>query len=439
MAGISTLGIGSSGVLSSDLIDKLRAADEAAQITPIEQNQESIKLKQRGLRSLKSLVNQLADLSTKLSDPTHYGITKASLNGDTISATVANSTKAQDFKIDVLNLATNSIKESERFASKDTAIGAGTMHLSIGDSSYDVEITADDTLETLSKKIEGATEGKIIGSVLNVGGDEPFRLILKSKDSGEKNKISATGDIRFYVAQKAKDAEFSVDGAHVKSASNEVKNLFDGIDITLKSTGVTTISVRPDNEQITQDMQNFVNQYNQITDMVHKLTSYDAEKKVGGVFMGTGEIQDVKDRLRDVLDSTFSKAGKMANDFGLEFDKKGKLSFDSSKFQEALQNDPEDFKSFFVGEGDQKGIFRKFNNTLFQLATKSSGPLKSLQSNLDERAQSLNEMLEKAKKNLNNRYDILKEKFASFDQMIGTIKNQSDYLSSMIDAQYAKK
>jgi flagellar hook-associated protein 2 len=439
MAGITTLGIGSSGVLSSDLLDKLKQADTDAQIKPIERNQQEVKLKQDGLRSIKKLLNELADLSTKLADSTHYQATTTKLDGDSISAKVADSVKAQDIKIDVKKLAKNSIKESEKFDSKDSAVGAGVMHLSINGSSYDINISDTDTLDSLSKRIEKETDGKIQGSVLNVGGDKPFRLILKAKESGTANEISATGDIRFYVAQAPKDAEFSVDGATVTSSSNSIKDLMDGVDITLSKKGVTTLHIKEDTQKITDEVSSFVDKYNESIKLISDLTKYDVDKKVGAVFQGSSEIRDVKNRLRDILDTTFSAKGKMANDFGLEIDKKGVLSFDSDKFKGALKSDPEDFHSFFTGTADNKGLFRKFDTTLFELTTKSSGPLKSLQLNLDERSKSLADLLEKSKKSLESRYEILQKKFASFDQVIGTLKNSSDLLNSIIESQYAKK
>jgi len=439
MAGISTLGLGSSGVLSSDLLDKLKDADTDAKIKPIERNQEEVKLKQEGLKSIKNLLSGLYDLSTKLADESHYNATTTTLDGDSVSAKVADTVKEQDLKIQVVKLATNSIKQSAKYEDKDAAIGAGTMHISINDNTYDIDISDTDTLETISKRIEKETDGKVSGKVLDIGGDKPFRLVLKAKDTGVENTIHTSGKIRFYNAQKPSDATFKVDNVTITQASNHIENVIDGVDITLNKKGVTTLHIEKDTQKITDEVKSFVDKYNESVKLISDLTSYNADKKVGAVFQGSSEIRDIKDRLRDVLDTTFSANGKMANDFGLDIDKKGSLKFDEDKFKESMKNDPEEFKSFFIGSADNKGLFRKFDSTLFELTTRSSGPLKSLQANLNDRASSLAQLLEKSKQSLENRYEILHKKFASFDQVIGTLKSSSDMLTSMIEAQYARK
>ncbi len=435
---ITTLGIGSDGVLSSDLIDKLKDADKSATIKPIENRIKSNDLKIEGIKSIKTLVNELSDLASSISDPSLYSATKANLNGDSISANVANDIDAQTIKIDVKSLAKNSIKESQRFANKDEVIGAGNMHLEINGNSYDIAISDDDTLESLSKKIEDATDGNIKGYVLNVGGDEPYRLMLKSTKTGTDNEIHASGDIRFYVAQAPKDAEFSVDGARVISQSNEIKDLIDGVDITLKSTGETTIDIKKDSEQLVDKVSQFADKYNQINTLISKLTSYDADKKVGAVLQGSSEIREIKNRLRDIFDTSFTTDGKMSNDFGFDIDKKGNLSFDSTKFKDIVQNDPTSIKDFFLEGKDGKGLFKKFDTELFNMAHTRTGLLKSYESNLQEKANTLNESLRVAKEKLDTKYELLSSKFASYDKVIGRLKNSSDYLTNLIESQYKK-
>jgi flagellar hook-associated protein 2 len=46
------------------------------------------------------------------------------------------------------------------------------------------------SISELKDKINDSTDGKITASLLNVGGDEPYRLIIKSTDTGADNAIS---------------------------------------------------------------------------------------------------------------------------------------------------------------------------------------------------------------------------------------------------------
>ncbi len=439
---IATLGLGSSGVLNNDLIDKLKAADEASIVKPIEQRQKEIKLKQDALSSVKKLVNELSDLSTSMSDKTLYSSTKSEITGDSASITTNSSTKNQSFSIDVEQLATRDIRKTKAFATKDEAMGeSGEFDLKIAGQTFHVSYSEDDSLEDLSKRIEETTGGLVKTSILNSGGDKPYRLILKSRDTGTDNNIVIPNGshFTFYSVQDAQDAKFKIDGVEVTRGSNSFDDVYDGINITLNSTGLTKVDVTTDSDKVADKMGEFVDKYNNIIETISKLTSYDADKKVGAVLQGSSEIRNIKSKLRDIFETTFSENGKMASDYGLGTDKKGVVSFDRDKFTQILKDEPTSVENFFVGKDSEKGIFRKFNATLFEVSTKSTGELKSLKSSFDDRAKALAENLQKAKDRLDNRYEILTKKFASFDMLIGNLSNTATQLDSMIQAQFAKK
>jgi len=135
----------------------------------------------------------------------------------------------------------------------------------------------------------------------------------------------------------------------------------------------------------------------------------------------------------------FGANGKTIADFGFETNRDGTLSLDSSKLKESLSKDSNEIKNFFLGDIDNKGAFRLLNDSLFNIGTKSSGVLKSLQSNIDDRQKSLIESQERAQKRLDDRYDIMIKKFAAYDGIMGKLDSQAQALTSMIDASKAKK
>ena len=441
MAGaLSTLGLGSQGVLTNDLLDKLKDADKAATIKPIENKQKSLKLQQAGLTGLKDAISGLSDLSTSLSDLTLYQSKKTDVIGDSVTVEASSSAKAQSYDINVLSLATRDIEQSTGFASKTDTLSAGSMTLEIDGSSYDITIEDTDTLETLSKKISESTEGKITASILNVGGTDPFTMVLKSTQTGASNNITTSGDISFSkIGAGAQDASLEIDGIAVTSASNTLTDLVDGATITLTKTGESSIKISQDSDKIVEKMNEFVSKYNELIDSVKTMTNYDPDTKVAGVFSGSSEIRNMMGPLNDTFFSTISSAGKMIEDFGLSADRTGKLTLDEDKFKESLSSDAQSVQNFFVGEGENKGIFRELNGKLFDIGTSSDGILKTLKSNYDAKSKSLAESLQKAQDRLDGKYDILQKRFASFDAVIGRLSNASSTLTSLIDAQYSKK
>ncbi|MCH9814186.1 MAG: flagellar filament capping protein FliD [Epsilonproteobacteria bacterium] len=438
MAGaLSTLGLGSQGVLTNDIIDQLKEADESALLTPITTNISTVNAQKKSITEMKTLLKDLSDIATTLSDSTHYKNKSSELVGESVSITATSSAQTQNFDIEVTKLATRDIKQSTGFASKTDTLSAGSMNLQIDGNSYDITIEATDTLESLVDKINEATDGNISASILNVGGSDPYKLILKSTETGSTQNITASGDIAFsQVGSGATDAELSIDGISVTKASNEIDDLVEGVTINLQQTGKTTVDIKQDNEKILEEMNKFVEQYNSLLSKVTSATNYDTETKTAGVFQGSSEIRNIKSSLSDILNTAISTNGSMIEDFGLTADSKsGQLTLDEDKFTGLLDSDIESVTSFFIGEGSNNGIFRELSSTLFDMSSSSTGVIKTLSTNFDDRLDSLQDSYDKTQERLDSRYEIMQKRFAAFDSVISKLTNQSDALQSMIDAQ----
>lgn len=441
---LSTLGLGSQGVLTNDLLDKLKDADKSATIKPIERNQKSLTLQQAGLIGMKDAIAELTELSTSLSDLALYSTKQSSLIGDSVSITVTDAAISQDIEVNVTQLATRDINSSVGFATKDAALNTSNITINIGDTALEITIGSDDTLEDIMKNINNNSDGKVSASILNVGGSEPYQLILKSAETGAANEISVAGSgaatLGFSrVGDAPQDAILTVDGISVTSASNTLDDVVAGVSIKLEKLGSTTVSVSQDSEKIVEKMGEFVTKYNELLDSVKTLTNYDGEKKVAGVFQGSSEIRGMLAPLKDIFSSTISGAGKMVEDFGITVDRGGKLTLDKDKFKETLASDTLSVKNFFIGEGENKGIFRTMNSELFNIGTSSDGILKTMKVNYDLKEKSLAESLEKAQARLDNKYEIMQKRFAAYDAVIGRLSNASSTLTALIDAQSGKK
>ncbi len=437
MAGaLSTLGLGSQGVLTNDLLDQLKEADKTATIDPIENKQKSLQLQQAGLVGLKDAIADITTLSTELSDLSLYQEKSTIVTGDSVSIEASSTAQEQSFDINVLSLATRDIQQSTGFASKTDTLTAGDMHLEIDGSSYDITVEDTDTLESLAAKISDATEGKITGSILNVGGTDPYTMILKSTETGSNNNITVSGDIAFtQIGSGAQDASLEIDGIAVTSASNELTDLIEGATITLNNTGKSNVKIEQDSTKIVDKMEEFVNKYNELLDSIQTMTNYDEDTKVAGVFQGSSEIKNLTAPLRDIFSTTISTSGEMIDNFGLTTDRSGKLTFDKEKFSESLSTDSQNVQNFFIGEGESEGIFRKMNGELFNIGTSSDGVLKTLKASYDDKEITLSESLERAQERLDSKYDIMQKKFAAYDAIIGQLSNQSDTLTALIDSQ----
>lgn len=194
MASLNSLGLGSDGVLSFDVIDQLRDVDNTTQITPLETKISNNDVMQDDLSLLTTYTASLKSMTSSLSSENSYLKRSTTVTGTSASVTAAAGTTIQDMSIDVANLALKDIYESRNFSSK-TAIFTSTddtIEINIDGETYDIEVDATTTLTQLKDKIFDETDGKVSASILNVGGDDPYKLILQSTNTGEDNAITIT-------------------------------------------------------------------------------------------------------------------------------------------------------------------------------------------------------------------------------------------------------
>ena len=204
MPSIQSLGLGSD-VLKQEQIDQLKAVDEESLLDPIREDITKAKEKTADISSLTVVASAAKSAQNPLSDETSYTRTTVSQQGDSISVNVEDGVSPRDLEIQVTSLATKSIVESNNFASRDQPVSneSGEIAFFIGNRDYVIPIQGTlgateenpvTTYQDLSAIILEATNGSIIPSILDVGGDTPLKIILQSKAPGEQNQI-LTGPI----------------------------------------------------------------------------------------------------------------------------------------------------------------------------------------------------------------------------------------------------
>ncbi len=192
---ISSLGLGS-GTLTSDVIDNLKEADNSIMVAPTERKIEDNISKTSELSMVSTMLATLKVSTSTLSDDTTYLSRSSSVVGDSVTATTSSGVSIQDIDVGVEQLAKQSIFESSNtFSDLDSNVlasgsnstfsfyvGSSKVSISLGDGAI--------SLSDLVSKINDSAGDKVTASTMNVGGDNPYKLILKSKDTGDDNQIS---------------------------------------------------------------------------------------------------------------------------------------------------------------------------------------------------------------------------------------------------------
>lgn len=187
---INSLGLGS-GVLTADLLDKLKAADTAGIVTPIDNKITLNTQKGQALDLLTSLLNSFKSSASALDDDTLYQ--KRTVSGGNEYASVSASTGSQirDFSLDVTNIAQKNVLQSGTFSSSTTSVAsvAGTLNLGIGGTNYSINYTAGMSLDDLKQAINDVAGKSVSASVLQTG-TSAYSLVITSKNTGQNQTIA---------------------------------------------------------------------------------------------------------------------------------------------------------------------------------------------------------------------------------------------------------
>ncbi len=446
LGGLSSLGLGSDGALSYDTIDKLKKVDQDAMIKPIDNRIETTQNRQKALDSLTMLLASFKSSTSALSYDSLYSKINVDTTGNSATVTAEDGVKSQNINLDVTNIATNDVKESKSFDKTNSTFtnSADTLKFELaGGKSFSIDVDENTTISQLAEDINNNSNGTMTASILNVGGDNPYKLIVKSTDTGADNAITissegtADDDLDMTtVGNGAQDAKFTYNGVSITRSSNDVTDLIKGVTIKLVNSGTTTAKIAQDTESIKDEINSFISSYNNLIDNLSSNTKFDSTTGKAGVFQGVSQIRGIKSEINNGI-FNFSEGGKTIADFGITLNSAGHLELDETILDAKLQNDSNGVKDFFMGgtkTNQEDGMFVKLNDNLGSIFMKSNSELKLYKNYLDASLQNLKDQKETQTKKLDAKYEIMAKRFASYDSVISNYNISYQSLQMQIDS-----
>jgi len=440
---LSSLGLGSKGALSYKTIDKLRAVDNKVIILPIDRKITANKTQTNDLSVLTTLTASLKAETSTLSNEMSY-LQRSATSSDTgVSVSVKAGTEIQDFSFNVTTLAKRNIKESQAFAKNtDTFASANdTINFNINGKNYTVDVLATDSIKTFKDKIFGATNGKITASLLNVGGTNPYKLVLKSTDTGASNAITVTSAgitsgttvLGLTNIQPAGDLSATFNGVQITRATNIISDLVVGTTITANSVANSNVSITQDTSAISGSISSFVTKYNDLMNNLVQSTKYDTQTKTAGTFQGSSDVKNLKSDISRYLLNVDS-SGRSLSDYGVSLNSAGTLEFNKSAFDSKMQSSSSDVENFFRGNNTTNGFFTNYNTMLSNYINTSTGVLTRFDTQLTNEKTTLNKNKVTATARLDNKYAIMVKKFSAYDAIIGQMNASFQSLSMQINS-----
>jgi len=306
---LSSLGAGS-GVLTYDVIDKLKKADESAMITPFKTRLTNIENKSKALSDLTTQVSLFKTSIVDFKDGEIFQKRLADVSGSSVEAKVSSGVSIQNITMDVSELAKNDIYQSKGYDKEDSEINnTGSdqvIKLSYSGQATDLTLKDGATLQDLKSAINDAKIG-ITASIINTGSDsEPYKLVLKGDKTGKDNIIKLDfGNIDdLQLNQKVyQSKEYSADTDKVNDSGSSQ-------DFKIKING-TQYSMSLDDGATVSDMVNKIKNGDLKDSGGNSLAGIDAEFSDGHIklhLQQIGDIQITDDNLTTAMnDNTTDK------------------------------------------------------------------------------------------------------------------------------------
>ena len=467
MPSIAAAGVGS-GLDINDLVKQLVAAEREPTEKRLNGREVEFQAKLSAFGVLKGALAEFQDTLKALKDPAAFQTRKATSSDETLlTANASREALAGTYRVEVTRLAQHHKLVSAGFASGDAEVGTGTLTLAVGERSFEVAIGEDqNTLSAIQKAINDAPgNAGITASIIRVDGaeGEPVaKLMLTADDTGNANKLRVTvadddGDssdaqglsrLAFdpdgvqqlsSVQQPPNDdldAELSIDGQTVTSASNRVSGVIPGVEINLLAAAAESpqqLVVGLDSEGMRSAIDHFVTKYNALVETFAQLASYDATTGETGTLFADATLRGLAGQLRRGLSDTVGSLIGGQNSLaaiGLTSDRSGQLTVDEARLNASLESGLAELGKLFAGED---GIAVRLDTVLAgYLGT--SGALSSRMDGLNTRIADLNNQ----RGTLDQRMEALEARllaqFTAMDALVSQLNSTGDYLTQQFSA-----
>ena len=289
--------------------------------------------------------------------------------------------------------------------------------------------------------------------VTDVDGKE--RLMLRSKETGTDKAF--TVDLSAAPAvlgqppaptQNAQNAKVELNGMAIESSSNTFANTIPGMSFTVSEVTSTaaTLNVKPDTEAMKKNIQEFVDAYNELNDLLTKSTKsvrtadgkvdQSAQSSGVGTLQGDSTTVSLQNSLRMLTQGISGSKGSLTrlSDIGIQMQEGGKLSLDASKLDKALTN-VDDLKGLFANKADSQGqgggIAVNFKNFTDQLLA-FDGTLNTKSDSLDSKLKSNIAEQDKVNKRADALETRLYAQYSALDTKMASLNALNAYVSQMV-------
>lgn len=462
---ISSIGVGS-GLPLDTLLEDLRKVENIP-LANLQSRAQKEQQRFTAYGTLKSALDTVATAAANLGKAATFNGVKASVAGETFTASVKSGSGAVpgSYSVDV-----NQLAKAQSLTSKNSE--SRTENLVTGSGKVDLNFTVDGTTHTISldaehsslndlvKAINSNADLKASATLVKTGdGEDAYRLIISSDETGEKYQINSIEVVAgeggesadFSRLEKliafdrvngqadgmkesvaAQDAIITINGdIEITSSSNTIENAIDGVTLSLaKESGGSpdTLTITRDDSAATAAITNFVNTYNALLATVKSLTAYDIDAQQGAALSGDGLPRRAQAAVREAFGS-LTIDGVTLSSLGIKTDPTtGNLSVDTEKFAAALKDNRAAVEKFFSGED---GLSKRVTAAV-ETFTKKDGLIQTSQDSITQTLKNLERQYEQMESRIEQKMENYRKQFVQLDAFMAQQNSISSYLTSQL-------
>jgi flagellar hook-associated protein 2 len=444
---INLAALGAGGIDVSGLVNSLVSIQQQP-LVQLANQQQKIQSAQTTLSSFSTAMSALKSAAVALSDPSGFSSMKATSSDPVVVATAGTTASPGQWSVSVTSIAQEQRTLSNGTASSTTALGlAGTLGISLGSgASQNISIASTDTMSDIAGKI--ATTGLRLQSSLVYDGSN-YHLLVAGLDTGQANTVTfnesgLTGSgysLGLSNAanriQAAQNANLTVGGIAVTSATNQIVNAIPGVTlaVTKPTTSPATVSISSDPTSVSQKVQSFVTAYNAVVSSGHGATGFGTQKASNSLLQGDQGIRMSLGQLGSLIgQSVPGTTGAYTNlgAVGIALNTDGTLSLDSTKLASALAADPTSVARLFVTDAKtgSTGIMATVGSTIDAMTSGTTAPIKTEQDAFANRVRDLSTQMIRMQQQSADYQKQLQQTFAQMNATLAAYRQMAGALGS---------
>lgn len=448
MTAITSTGLGS-GLDIEGLVSKLVSSEGQPASARLNKKEAQLQATVSALGSFKGALSAFQSNVQGLKNlSTFQARTATSSNSDLFAVSADSSAVAGSFSIKVDQLAQSAKMHSGNFTADTAIVGAGTLAINLGASSFNITTDSTTTLAGVRDAINKATDNPGIKATI-VKVDSGTQLILTSDKVGAVNTISVGATdtdaldgndlTRLATAsltsiQTATDAVIYVDGQKATRDSNSFSDVISGVTLTLKKADPLTtgsVNIALDKDSVKSKVNDFIKAYNSLADTMGNLSNYNATTKKASLLFGDATLRGVQGQLRQVLSNPVQGASVAATlaEIGIKTNKSGVLELDSTKLDKVIASNFESVSQLFASSD---GLAVRFDNVLKSYLS-PNGALPSRVDGINKQISGISDQRVKLNTRLTALDTRYRKQFTAMDALVGQLQATGSYLTQQLD------